>query len=76
VAERRRAPCFASARAGTRRLRRLASLEFLLAGDAALSRRAKSARVYAVVVRFSRSRKRYERQDLLVQPQALRKDRL
>jgi hypothetical protein len=77
VAERRRAPCFASARAGTRRLRRLASLEFLLAGDAALSRRAKSAsEVYAVVVRFSRSRKRYERQGLLVQPQALRKDRL
>jgi hypothetical protein len=54
----------------------LASLEFLPAGDAALSRRAKAAsEVYAVVVRFSRSRKRYERQGLLVQPQALRKDR-
>ncbi len=52
----------------------LASLEFLPAGDAALSRRAKAAsEVYAVVVRFSRSRKRYERQGLLVQPQALRK---
>jgi len=54
----------------------LASLEFLPAGDAALSRRAKAAsEVYAVVVRFSRSRKRYERQGLLVQPQALRKGR-
>ena len=54
----------------------LASLEFLPAGDAALSRRAKAgSEVYAVVVRFSRSRKRYERQGLLVQPQALRKGR-
>ncbi len=54
----------------------LGSLEFLPAGDAALSRRAKAAsEVYAVVVRFSRSRKRYERQGLLVQPRALRKDR-
>jgi hypothetical protein len=54
----------------------LGSLEFLPAGDAALSRRAKAAsEVYAVVVRFSRSRKRYERQGLLVQPHALGKDR-
>lgn len=52
----------------------LDSLEFLPAGDAALSRRAKAAsEVYAVVVRFSRSRKRYERQGLLVPPQALQK---
>jgi hypothetical protein len=51
----------------------LASLEFLPAGDAALSRRAKAkSEVHAVVVRFSRSRKRYERQGLLVQPEALR----
>lgn len=51
----------------------LASLEFLPAGDAALSRRAKvRSEAYAVVVRFSRSRKRYERQGLLVQPEALR----
>jgi hypothetical protein len=51
----------------------LASLEFLPAGDAALTRRAKAkSEVYAVVVRFSRSRKRYERQGLLVQPEALR----
>jgi len=50
----------------------LADLEFLPAGDALLSRRAKakSAR-YAVVVRFSRSRRRYERQGLLVEPKAL-----
>lgn len=50
----------------------LDDLEFLPAGDALLSRRAKaqSAR-HAVVVRFSRSRRRYERQGLLVEPQAL-----
>jgi hypothetical protein len=51
----------------------LASLEFLPAGDMALSRRAKAkSNVFAVVVRFSRSRKRYERQGLLVQPEAIR----
>jgi hypothetical protein len=50
----------------------LDDLEFLPAGDALLSRRvkAKSTRC-AVVVRFSRSRRRYERQGLLVEPQAL-----
>jgi hypothetical protein len=50
----------------------LDDLEFLPAGDALLSRRvkAKSTR-YAVVVRFSRSRRRYERQGLLVEPHAL-----
>lgn len=50
----------------------LDDLAFLPAGDALLTRRAKakSAR-YAVVVRFSRSRRRYERQGLLVEPQAL-----
>ena len=50
----------------------LNDLEFLPAGDALLSRRAKakSAR-YAVVVRFSRTRRRYERQGLLVEPLAL-----
>lgn len=50
----------------------LDDLAFLSAGDALLTRRvkAKSAR-YAVVVRFSRSRRRYERQGLLVEPQAL-----
>jgi hypothetical protein len=50
----------------------LDDLEFLPAGDALLSRhaKAKSAR-YAVVVRFSRTRRRYERQGLLVEPSAL-----
>ena len=50
----------------------LDDLEFLFAGDALLTRRAKakSAR-HAVVVRFSKRRGRYERQGLLVEPQAL-----
>lgn len=50
----------------------LDDLEYLPAGDALLTRRAKaeSAR-YAVVVRFSRTRGRYERQGLLVEPRAL-----
>lgn len=53
---------------------RIDHLEFLPAGDTALTRRATkySARV-AVVVRFSRSRKRYERQGILVEPAALQK---
>ena len=47
-------------------------LVFLPAGDAALTRRAKKAsRLSAVVVRWSRSRKRYERQGLLVEEPAL-----
>ena len=47
-------------------------LVFLHAGDAALTRRAKRAsRLWAVVVRFSRARRRYERQGLLVEEQAL-----
>ncbi len=49
-------------------------LVFLGAGDAALTRRAKAAsNLWAVVIRFSRSRKRYERQGLLVEEQALQK---
>ena len=50
----------------------LDDLEYLAAGDALLTRqaRAKSA-LCAVVVRFSRSRRRYERQGLLVEPQAV-----
>jgi hypothetical protein len=48
--------------------------EFLLAGDTALTRRAgKYSGRSAVVVRFSRSRKRYERQGILVEPEALEK---
>ncbi len=47
-------------------------LVFLPAGDAALTRRARaSSELSAVVVRFSRSRKRYERQGILVEAAAL-----
>jgi hypothetical protein len=47
-------------------------LVFLPSGDAALTRRAKkNSRLSAVVVRFSRARKRYERQGLLVEEDAL-----
>ena len=47
-------------------------LEFLAAGDAALTRRAKKASgLSAVVVRWSRSRKRYERQGILVEAEAI-----
>lgn len=50
----------------------LEHLLFLPAGDAALTRRARShSRLSAVVVRFSRARKRYERQGLLVEEPAL-----
>lgn len=47
-------------------------LVFLPSGDAALSRRARRASgLSAVVVRFSRARKRYERQGVLVEEAAL-----
>jgi hypothetical protein len=47
-------------------------LVFLPAGDAALTRRAKKgSRLSAVVVRWSKTRKRYERQGLLVEESAL-----
>jgi hypothetical protein len=47
-------------------------LEFLPAGDTALTRRAtKYSGRTIVVVRFSRSRGRYERQGILVEPAAL-----
>ena len=50
----------------------LAHLVFLSAGDAALTRRARKASgLSAVVVRFSRARKRYERQGILVEEEAL-----
>lgn len=50
----------------------LGHLEFLPSGDAAMTRRAKKAsRLSAVVVRWSRSRKRYERQGILVEPWAI-----
>lgn len=47
-------------------------LVYLPAGDASLTRRARAAsRLSAVVVRFSRTRKRYERQGILVEEDAL-----
>jgi hypothetical protein len=47
-------------------------LVFLPAGDAALTRRSrKHSTLVAVVLKWSRARKRYERQGLLVQAQAL-----
>ena len=52
----------------------LEHLPFLPSGNAALTRRAKkhSGR-YAVVLKWSRARKRYERQGLLVEEEALAK---
>jgi len=50
----------------------LGHLVFLPSGDAALTRRAKKAsRLCAVVVRWSRSRKRYERQGILAEAEAI-----
>jgi hypothetical protein len=50
----------------------LADLEFLPAGNVLLTRRAKAkSKRSAVVVRFSRSRRRYERQGILVEAEAL-----
>jgi hypothetical protein len=50
----------------------LGHLVFLPRGDAAITRRAaKASDVSAIVVRFSRTRKRYERQGILVERRAL-----
>lgn len=50
----------------------LGRLEFLPAGNTALTRRAtKHSPLRAVVVRWSRTRKRYERQGILVMPAAI-----
>ncbi|QZT65613.1 DUF2293 domain-containing protein [Mycolicibacterium austroafricanum] len=50
----------------------LGHLAFLPSGDAALTRRAtKASRLSAVVVRWSRRRKRYERQGILVEDTAI-----
>jgi hypothetical protein len=47
-------------------------LEFLPRGDAAITRRsAKYSKLWAVVVEWSRSRKRYERQGILAEPEAI-----
>ena len=50
----------------------LVHLEFLPRGDAALTRRARrQSRLSAVVVRWSRSRRRYERQGILAETDAI-----
>jgi hypothetical protein len=55
----------------------LGHLEYLQAGNAALTRRAtKLSRESAVVVRWSRSRKRYERQGILGEAEAIRQARV
>ena len=47
-------------------------LEFLPRGDAAITRRStKYSKLWAVVVEWSRSRKRYERQGVLAEPEAI-----
>jgi hypothetical protein len=52
----------------------MGGLEYLPSGDTALTRRAtKYSGASAVVVRFSRSRGRYERQGILVEPSAIEK---
>ncbi len=49
-------------------------LEYLPSGDAALTRRAtKHSRIHAKVLQWSRTRKRYERQGILVETAALEK---
>ena len=50
----------------------LGDLEYLPAGDALLTRRAKArSKRFAVVVRFSRSRRRYERQGILAEAESI-----
>ena len=52
---------------------RLENMVFLPSGDVKLTRRAKKyTKRYAVVVKFSRARKRYERQGLLVEEAAIK----
>ena len=47
-------------------------LNFLPSGDATLTRRARRhSRLSAVIVRFVRTRKRYERQGILLAPEAI-----
>jgi len=52
----------------------LGHLEYLRRGDAAVTRRAtRYSGLHAVVVEWSRSRKRYERQGILAEPSAIRR---
>ena len=54
----------------------LSELEYLPRGNAKLTRRVKKDSIkFTVVVEFSRSRKRYERQGLLVEKEPLRRAR-
>jgi len=65
LAEEKRALCLACAD--------LDHLVFLPSGDAALTRRSrKHSTLSAVVLKWSKARKRYERQGLLVEEQALK----
>jgi hypothetical protein len=49
-------------------------LEFLASGDAALTRRAtKHSKLKAIVLQWSRARKRYERQGILIETEAIEK---
>jgi len=49
-------------------------LDYLPSGNAALTRRAtKHSRIHAVVVQWSRTRKRYERQGILAEPKAIQR---
>jgi len=53
---------------------KLGALDFLPAGNAAMTRRSKKySSLWAVVLKWSRARKRYERQGLLVEPEAMEK---
>ena len=50
----------------------LGRLEFLSRGDTAITRRStKHSKLWAVVVEWSRTRKRYERQGILAEPEAI-----
>jgi hypothetical protein len=50
----------------------LAHLRFVASGDACITRRArKYSKLSAVVVRFARARRRYERQGILAEPEAI-----
>jgi hypothetical protein len=52
----------------------LGHLEFLPAGDTAVTRRAtRYSKLKVVVVQWSRTRKRYERQGILAEPEAIRR---
>ena len=49
-------------------------LSFLSSGDASITFKAKQySSLVAMVVKFSRTRKRYERQGILIEPEALQK---